>query len=87
MVLDDLISIKEIIELTGASRTQILHVLSVDDAPHVVAILSRTHYWYRDQILEWLEGDPFSRDRRIPEKQRTSTLDNELARQFLTRRC
>jgi predicted DNA-binding transcriptional regulator AlpA len=80
------ITLKQIIALTGASRSQIMAKLSEPGAPKVVTVIRREFYWNYDDFLEWLEDNPFHIGARGDNGggTRTSTLDNQLARQFLT---
>jgi predicted DNA-binding transcriptional regulator AlpA len=82
----EFITVKQIVDLTGASRSQIMTKLSEPGAPKVARVIGRTFYWYKDDFLEWYEDNPFQIGARGDNggNTRTNALDNQLARQFFT---
>lgn len=82
---------KEIVALTGCSRSKVLHIINLKrlEFPQPISIIENEMHYNKIEVMEWLLQNDMKElvasgiVRRDPN---TSTLDNKLATLFLSRK-
>ena len=92
-VRDDLITRQQLAELTGVSKSKIFNITTTKclNFPDPVGTLGRNDAWDKKEVMKWLEDNDPKADI-LPSmalndrKGRTSAIDNDMARTFITRK-